>query len=339
MSRQAPMKGAVEDILEHHWSHSKVQHGSATWSSLSYQLWPNGSWTLGAGTEGLYDLFSINQSFTPLLDTSNATWYSIRILWKGNSGLERRVRFVRDVKEKHATRIARSQNFRQTSFPIFGLLPISLSYPWGSSQPVRNLPEEQPRPLDKLDSANIHTPQTHLVLLCKPHEQNKSKPGHVEEMFGRFQLVLLCASFFSLFHLSSLCKLELSQAQPPLGSRRCRHASRSNEWGTIQLDPAYIELKLSTAANQEGKVEMLRPTSGTFMPGLVWLASLDTVNLNMRSEMISKTWVLFPASCAARAMTKSPAFGAQLAPATNYQLQSKALVDIWNLSSIWLYDC
>ena len=59
--------------------------------------------------------------------------------------------------------------------------------------------------------------------------------------------------FFSLFHLSSLCKLELSQAQPPLGSRRCRHASRSNEWGTIQLDPAYIELKLSTAANQKGK--------------------------------------------------------------------------------------
>ena len=158
MSRQAPMKGAVEDILEHHWSHSKVQHGSATWSSLSYQLWPNGSWTLGAGTEGLYDLFSINQSFTPLLDTSNATWYSIRILWKGNSGFQRRVRFVRDVKEKHATRIARSQNFRQTSFPIFGLLPISLSYPWGSSQPVRNLPEEQPRPLDKLDSANISHP-------------------------------------------------------------------------------------------------------------------------------------------------------------------------------------
>lgn len=53
-------------------------------------------------------------------------------------------------------------------------------------------------------------------------------------------------------------------------------------------------------------------------------------------EMVSKTWVLFPASCAARAMTKPPAFGAQLAPARrrNYQLQSKDLVDIWNLSSM-----
>ena len=43
----------------------------------------------------------------------------------------------------------------QTSFPIFGLLPISLSYPWGSSQPVRNLPG-QTQPLDKLDSAIPH---------------------------------------------------------------------------------------------------------------------------------------------------------------------------------------
>lgn len=114
----------------------------------------------------------------------------------------------------------------------------------------------------------------------------------------------------------------------------------SNELWTIQLDPTYTEL---STANHEGKVESHRFGHVYARPCLTCVLRYSkSLNLNIRTfrsemiEMVSKTWVLFPASCAARAMTKSPAFGAQLAPARrrNYQLQSKDLVDIWNLSSM-----
>lgn len=121
----------------------------------------------------------------------------------------------------------------------------------------------------------------------------------------------------------------------------------NGELWTIQLDPTYTEL---STANHEGKVESHRfghvatnIRNVYARPCLTCVLRYSkSLNPNIRTfrsemiEMVSKTWVLFPASCAARAMTKSPAFGAQLAPARrrNYQLQSKDLVDIWNLSSM-----
>lgn len=115
----------------------------------------------------------------------------------------------------------------------------------------------------------------------------------------------------------------------------------NGELWTIQLDPTYTELS-KVESHRFGHVATnIRNVYAR--PCLTCVLRYSkSLNLNIRTfrsemiEMVSKTWVLFPASCAARAMTKSPAFGAQLAPARrrNYQLQSKDLVDIWNLSSM-----
>ena len=218
MSRQAPTKGAVENILEHHWSHSKVQHGSATWSSLSYQLWPNGSWTLGTRTEGLYDLFSIYQSFTPLLETSNATWFDKDIL-KGNSGFQRRVRFVRNmivrVLQESKTCNQDSQVSKLPGKPAsqfsaffqfhFHILGAQVNRCGICLKSKHDLLTSWIQPI----SANIPHPTDPPGSPLQTSWTKQVEAWTVRGDVWPFLIVsiFLCASFFSLFHLSSLCKL------------------------------------------------------------------------------------------------------------------------------------